>query len=616
MTTYNTGNPLGSASAKDLFDNAENLDVALNSNDDTFVDRLGNVRPTYKGAVDPTGLAQSAAQSATEAASARDVAFVAADVYLDIVAGIANTTDEQQFQVVAGDEVIRYLNDAGSAVELVRYPSSASVRKIYESSQDLFRVDDLDLFKESNLTVRRYTSESHITEYTAGYSQNATPDGLLVSIPVSGSSNNKFYLRTGRKLFTESVTANFAITEIAYSSDVIGIGYINGFGDYVGYGFSSSGVVRKTIGFNATNLSPIIKTYSVGDVVSLKANRDRVEIFVNDLLVYTIVLDDGEFDGELLIYQAGFPSYIASFRYEGDPIRRYVEQVSSQTLPEGFYQFDGASEFSVYTKISGAVYVGFKIKHRLDMNDLVYVDYWRIIEAYFYLHDGMNLVNTGVFALAQGESECVWKRNSNKDDFTGGYHGDEILSDVSFYADGVQLNVSDPIPLTPCGEFYYLIKSTMHATAEGGVVVPGHPIECYHIKKTSFKDAGYETFNRLIWETPGPVTLWYHGISCVAKPAAMNGYTEADFVPVLFTGTQEQKLESVGNREFISWGVDYSASVTAKQILPAEDDAASTLFISDRVEDSKYYRRSPPKNVSQGEVWESLMNVKFGARKE
>ena len=31
MTTYNTGNPIGSSAAKDLYDNAENLDVAINS---------------------------------------------------------------------------------------------------------------------------------------------------------------------------------------------------------------------------------------------------------------------------------------------------------------------------------------------------------------------------------------------------------------------------------------------------------------------------------------------------------------------------------------------------------------------------------------------------------
>lgn len=50
MTTYNTGNPVGSAAAKDLYDNAENLDVAINSpSADVWTDRLGQARKTWRG---------------------------------------------------------------------------------------------------------------------------------------------------------------------------------------------------------------------------------------------------------------------------------------------------------------------------------------------------------------------------------------------------------------------------------------------------------------------------------------------------------------------------------------------------------------------------------------
>lgn len=49
MTTYNTGNALGSVDVKDLYDNAENLDVAVNSLESTWVDRLGVTRTTLQG---------------------------------------------------------------------------------------------------------------------------------------------------------------------------------------------------------------------------------------------------------------------------------------------------------------------------------------------------------------------------------------------------------------------------------------------------------------------------------------------------------------------------------------------------------------------------------------
>ncbi|HCG0653836.1 TPA: hypothetical protein NJJ50_006107, partial [Pseudomonas aeruginosa] len=45
MTTYATGNPLGSKDPRDLYDNAENLDTAMNSLDqDRWMDR-GPQRP-------------------------------------------------------------------------------------------------------------------------------------------------------------------------------------------------------------------------------------------------------------------------------------------------------------------------------------------------------------------------------------------------------------------------------------------------------------------------------------------------------------------------------------------------------------------------------------------
>ncbi|HCL5691656.1 glycosyl hydrolase family 28-related protein [Citrobacter freundii] len=50
MTTYNTGNPLGSAAAKDLYDNAQNFDFALNNlTQSIWLDRFGVGRRTWFG---------------------------------------------------------------------------------------------------------------------------------------------------------------------------------------------------------------------------------------------------------------------------------------------------------------------------------------------------------------------------------------------------------------------------------------------------------------------------------------------------------------------------------------------------------------------------------------
>jgi hypothetical protein len=47
---YNTGNPIGSTDARDLYDNAANLDQAMNSTGQRWTDRFGISRPTWASA--------------------------------------------------------------------------------------------------------------------------------------------------------------------------------------------------------------------------------------------------------------------------------------------------------------------------------------------------------------------------------------------------------------------------------------------------------------------------------------------------------------------------------------------------------------------------------------
>lgn len=49
MTTFNTGNPIGSTDARDLSDNAENFDTALGTIAPTWIDRLGVTRDSFEG---------------------------------------------------------------------------------------------------------------------------------------------------------------------------------------------------------------------------------------------------------------------------------------------------------------------------------------------------------------------------------------------------------------------------------------------------------------------------------------------------------------------------------------------------------------------------------------
>ena len=72
--------------------------------------------------------AETGAQMAQGLAeAARDAATVNAEVYADTAAGLSATTDGEQFQVAEGDDLVRYRNDNGAAVEVARYPSALAV---------------------------------------------------------------------------------------------------------------------------------------------------------------------------------------------------------------------------------------------------------------------------------------------------------------------------------------------------------------------------------------------------------------------------------------------------------------------------------------------------------
>lgn len=105
-----------------------------------------------------TGLDAAAANTARLSAEtadasakiARDAAFVNADVYADTASGLAATTVGDQFQVVAGEEIIRYRHEAGpAAIEVARYSSAILVRDherlltgVIEATANLLNKDD------------------------------------------------------------------------------------------------------------------------------------------------------------------------------------------------------------------------------------------------------------------------------------------------------------------------------------------------------------------------------------------------------------------------------------------------------------------------------------------
>jgi hypothetical protein len=134
-----------------------------------LADSEGNATIAQSAAIAAAASAVSADEDADRAEAARDAAFVNADVYPDIATGRAAVSDGQQFQVVTGDEIIRYRRDSSSTqTEMARYPSSAFARS--RASGAFVR----DLFDASNKFFQNIGRSAGNTLVTASNMGDAT----------------------------------------------------------------------------------------------------------------------------------------------------------------------------------------------------------------------------------------------------------------------------------------------------------------------------------------------------------------------------------------------------------------------------------------------------------
>lgn len=135
---YNTGNPIGSSDPRDLADNAQALDRALNDTALSFTDRLGQQRMTLAGMEEAaTGIpavgASIVAQEAQAAAeAARDASQANATLYPDEATGRAAVADNAYFRVVGSGPVACYIYkriNSGSSTLIVSLASDEAVTK-------------------------------------------------------------------------------------------------------------------------------------------------------------------------------------------------------------------------------------------------------------------------------------------------------------------------------------------------------------------------------------------------------------------------------------------------------------------------------------------------------
>lgn len=582
-------------------------DFIKKSKDETVTTRFGDQIMTLKGLEDEVKKSGGYFKRYTSLAAANaDIANIPANS----VVKVTDTVDGGDYEKVSEEAATL----TKSPYDPLEQAKAQTEEYVADEAVKLF-AKRIDLGYSNNMAVRRYTAASTFNDYAAGMYQTLVAGKVQLSVTASGSNGIKHFFNTA--IGARNFQAEFTVTHQQFDGDAIGVGFKNGDNNEI-IAFSNSGNLNRISNYTNTVLQSGLGTYGVGDKVKFVYSNSKISVYLNNVLKGEASITES---GTIIVGQMGFSRYLSELGGgEIDPIRDYVKEqiagASFQNMSVGYYAYDASSQtFFAYTQVKGNLYVGFEVKHEVDMRDLIYQDYWRIFQALFYTFDGETMQPTGKTALGTGESEFVFKQTSAKDDFTGGYHGDEIATSIKLMIDGFPISTVSSIPLTAANKLEYIVQSTMHETSEGGIFVPGHPVIADHMKHTEFLRGGYKTRNLLGWRYAGTLSTLYHGISCIHKDVASVVFTDKDYTDQAMTGSGNNYFNAIDARLYKGRTPTNGLAVEAAAYQQKVDgaDALSELFVHDRSTDSKYYRKSPARAVSIGEKHESYFECYFTA---
>lgn len=178
MTTYNTGNPIGSKDPRDLYDNSENLDVAVNDDAATWVDRLGVQRSTLWQMLEYSKQFNDRGDWHTSTAYARKDYFTYGGVtYVTLT---AHTSTSVAADLAAGK--IGVMSGNSGAMDFLQSGTGAVSRSVESKLRDVISVLDF-IPSAEHAAIKAGTST-----YNCTTAFNAALKGKSVYIP-SGTYN-------------------------------------------------------------------------------------------------------------------------------------------------------------------------------------------------------------------------------------------------------------------------------------------------------------------------------------------------------------------------------------------------------------------------------------------
>lgn len=267
----------------------------------------------------------------------------------------------------------------------------------------------------------------------------------------------------------------------------------------------------------------------------------------------------------------------------------------------------------VYLQLKDERYQHYTVDN--EYNEATYVNYWRLTKGMIAIRTFTNssFFDSLVMNLFTGESELALQE-AGKSDATGGYHGNERIDiqagdGALFYLDNALTDITafSTSVYSAATAFKYEVKSSIHRREDAS-----HTLLANHTKTTTISGKGFITDNVVTLDYSE--SLWvYTGIACIGKDTAKYVANE-NLVYIEMLADSGEKLITTNPplRELHGYNATTKLqSFVTSKLFDTGDDVLGTHYISDRINDSKYYRRTPLAVYNVGKVWHSEMKVEF-----
>lgn len=465
MGTFRSNLPLGTSDPTVFVEgNVPNLDEALNSQENIWYDRFGNPHPTIQAAVDPTGLVQQAVDAAISAEAAADAATVNSTVYPTLEAG-KNAVQDGEYFLVLG-----YSADEAARLYLRVNSGSTRLEKIYPTLSYVSGRAPVD----SPIFTGTPLSPSITYEYQDGRVL-ANANSVLLLTRAYRALNVSDAI-SGVRLATAGESRYPVINLVgALTSDII-----------LEFPTGSPGLHR--IVRNATSGGYSVSLRHVGETKSYPVQSGSISQFLSN--------------GNQMIPMSPDSAPVDS---GGDKL---IVSVSTSLV-------------NIYVP-KGSGYVLYPFVHSIN-NDRG-CDVWRCQRVYSASKDSSGGLVTGREIVGVGEIETAIKIKG-KSDFMGGLsHGDEILTSISMFINGVSRPLTSSTYLADSIEF--IQQSNLY---EPDTATPQSTIAATAHKRWVFSKDGVTIQQSVVWGGEYDIDVAYMGMLPMLRLSGSDQITDSAY---------------------------------------------------------------------------------------